>query len=55
MHLILLVVAVLLIGFALGRVKNKAKLAAVHAELSKAEASTSAEVKKLAEDVKKKL
>lgn len=42
-------------GFGLGRVKNAKKLAAVRTEVNKVEASTSAEVKKLAGDVRAKL
>ena len=48
-----LIGAVLLgVGFALGRVKNKAKLAAVEAELTKAENYLLAEGVKLAAEVK---
>jgi len=43
------------LGFGAGRVKNASKLAAVRAELVKAESSVSAEVKKLVADVKAKL
>jgi hypothetical protein len=42
-------------GFALGRVKNAKKLAAVRAEVGKIDASASAEVKKLAGDIRAKL
>jgi hypothetical protein len=51
------VVAVLSLaaGFGAGRVKNAGKLAAVKAELVKAETSVVAEVKKLVADIKAKL
>ena len=43
------------LGFGAGRVKNAGKLAAVRAELVKAESSVVAEVKKLVADIKAKL
>jgi hypothetical protein len=54
-HDAVIVVAALAAGFGLGRVKNAAKLAAVKAELVKAETSVVAEVKKLVADIKAKL
>jgi len=52
---IVAVVVALGVGFGIGRVKNSAKLAAVRAELDKAEASVVAEVKSLVAAVKAKL
>lgn len=54
---ILVVVAVVaaVAGFGVGRIKNSAKLAAIKAELDKAESSVVAEVKKLVADIKSKL
>jgi hypothetical protein len=43
------------IGFAAGRVKDSAKLAAVKAEIAKVEVFASAEVKSLAAKIKAKL
>jgi len=42
-------------GVGVGRIKNKAKLSAVAAELAKVEASAVAEVKSLAATIKSKL
>lgn len=52
---VLAVVVALGLGFAAGRVKNAAKLAAVKAELVKVEGSVVAEVKALVAAVKSKL
>lgn len=45
----------IVIGFAMGRVKNSAKLAAVKAEITKVEAAASADVKALVAKIKAKL
>jgi len=54
MEVILIVVA-LAAGFGLGRVKNASKLSAIGAELSKVEASASADVKALVAKIKANL
>jgi hypothetical protein len=51
----IVLVAVFLGGFGLGRVKNKAKLAAAQAVLANAEAKVGAEAAQLIADVKKVL
>jgi hypothetical protein len=48
-------VALMMIGFGAGRVKNAAKLAAVEAEIAKVEGSAVADVKKLVAAIKAKL
>jgi hypothetical protein len=53
--LVFAVVASLVAGFGLGRVKNVAKLAAVKAEVVKVENSAVAEVKSLVAAIKAKL
>lgn len=55
MFIAIVAVVSLGLGFAGGRVKDKAKLAAVKAELVKVEGSAVAEVKKLIADVRAKL
>ena len=54
LHLVYVAVSVAA-GFGLGRIKNASKIAAVKAELAKAEASAVAEVKALVAAVKAKL
>jgi cell division protein FtsL len=49
------IVTALAVGFGLGRIKNKAKLAAIKAELVKVESSISTEVKSLVSAIKAKL
>ena len=53
-HVFLLVLAVA-VGFAAGRVKNAAKLAAIEAYLLNAEQTAVTDVKKLIADIKAKL
>ena len=55
MILVFAVVASLVAGFGLGRVKNVAKLAAVKTEVEAAEKSVVAEVKAVAAKIKAKL
>lgn len=55
MYYVVVALVCLGLGFAAGRVKNAAKLAAVKAELVKAENSAVAEVKALVAAVKAKL
>ena len=52
---IVIIGAAVAAGFGLGRVKNAAKLAAIKAELVKAESSVVAEVKSLVAAIKAKL
>lgn len=49
------IVALLAIGFGLGRIKNAGKIASVKSHLIAAEASATAEVKKLIAEVRAKL
>jgi len=48
-------IVVVLIGFALGRIKNASKLAQIKAVLVKAETALNEETKKLAAEIKAKL
>jgi hypothetical protein len=55
MSIVITLVVGLGIGFAAGRVKNKAKLAAISAELNVEEGKATAEVKDLISKIKAKL